>query len=89
MSKMKVDEIVKCPYCGDVSDHTFYINSDTLICNNPDCDKEFNISLKTEVVVTASIPKVTCIACDNDFDENEKNCPTCGYINGELNSKAY
>jgi len=86
---MKIDEVVKCPYCGDISDHTFYINADTLICNNPKCDKEFNITVKTEVVVTASIPKVYCIGCNSVFNEIEKNCPVCGYINGELNLKAY
>lgn len=39
----KEDLEAQCPYCDDVADHTFYLNSETLICHR--CDKEFDIAL--------------------------------------------
>jgi|JI10StandDraft_1071094.scaffolds.fasta_scaffold358912_3 transcription elongation factor Elf1 len=39
----KIDLNVKCPHCEKENSHTFYLNADTLICD--ECDKEFNIEI--------------------------------------------
>lgn len=39
----KIESYVKCPYCDDTDLHTFYLNSDTLICDH--CGETFNINI--------------------------------------------
>ena len=48
----KEDLNATCPHCGDVADHTFYLNSDTLICDK--CDKEFDIVLYVDNIKVVS-----------------------------------
>jgi len=46
----KEDLPATCPYCGDTSGHVFYLNATSLLCNNPKCEKEFQIELFVENV---------------------------------------
>ena len=46
----KMDLIVTCPHCGNTTCHTFYIGSDTLICHNDSCGKDFNIKISAKDV---------------------------------------
>lgn len=79
---MKIDEIIKCPHCGETNNYKFYIDADSLICGNEECDKIFDINVKTEVVVTPSIPKRKCRDCNGifigeEFSYQEETCPYC------------
>lgn len=76
----KVDELAKCPYCGDEDFHTFYYGTDTLHCH--ECNREFAIELQTTIVVkSAKIYDKQCVACDTYLHKNEiinGKCSKCG-----------
>ena len=38
-----MDENITCPYCEKTSCYIFYLNANTIICN--ECDKEFEIDI--------------------------------------------
>lgn len=79
---MRVEELAKCPHCGDESLYKFYLGTDRLICNK--CDKSFDIKYETKVTVSSFLPERTCNVCGNVFISNDSyhdhiDCPKCGW----------
>jgi len=50
----KLDEQVKCPYCGEISESVFNINETTFICDH--CEKEFKIEIWVSKIEIRSFP---------------------------------
>ncbi len=48
----KFDTEATCPHCGHWSYYVFYLNADSLICN--ECDKTFNITIWAKSVEVRS-----------------------------------
>lgn len=79
---MKVEEVAKCPHCGDESLYKFHLGMDKLICN--ECDKPFDIKCITETKVITFLPKRKCELCDSEFISEDSyhdhvKCPKCGW----------
>ena len=52
MYRGRVYEEATCPYCGYRDAYSFYVQSETLLCNN--CDSEFEIELEVNVKVVGT-----------------------------------
>jgi len=79
---MKINESVKCPYCGNEDNYIFYDGTPMLECHH--CNKSMDIELKTKIQVIARKPIRKCFICGAEFESDSTfssegiTCPHCG-----------
>ena len=77
---MKLEETVKCPYCGKEDIYIFYDNTKMLECDN--CGKPMDIKLEVKTIVTTKKPIRICEICGSKFESDTAYddsiiCPIC------------